>query len=399
MVSVARRYQKPLAGLALVLVCYTLLVLLSGHATVDDADQPAGRSRASSGGAAVVKAPPRRRLALLIYGVRLETLFETGRSIRRFIVDHVDADVFVYGREVPEYNTSGAVRAAFGSTLKGVFLGKQLEEREIDALVAGALKHKELMAVCGGTNMLKAGTLNGLVWSQLVYELAASYERQHGFRYDYMMYMRPDVQWFAPFPPMERLDAQHQIWLPTRTPWGGIPASCILCPRGLCHHWAAWWELIRNGTLVETLEAAGEWKQRNCLASEMLEWSYWKARQVPFGWFSVVYAVVCTHTLCKNGDQCYLGKSICAPGQKFKYDGQESWFEATLAQKNAVRIRKQGWTDKEFTYNCHTTVEIIKQFRRDFRRTGIRKMMPLEPDANALHPEPPWSPVDGSVDV
>ena len=133
--------------------------------------------------------------------------------------------------------------------------------------------------------------------------------------------------------------------------------------------------------------------------SEMLEYAYWKVHKVPFGWFSMIHAIRCTHTLCKNGDQCYLGKSICAPGQKYKYDGQESWFEATLAQKNAIRIRRDGWTEKEFRYNCFINDEIIKQFRRDFRATGVRKMLPLHPDANALHPPPPWSPVDGTVNI
>lgn len=387
-----RQILAALAALTVLLGVYLLVVLVvsgeGGHEETSSSLISPGAKK--SGG---------RRVALLVYGVRMETLRETGASIRQHLVDKHDMDVFVYGREVPQEDTSGAVRAAFGDRVKGLFLGKQMEEHEIDALVKASKHYDELMNVCGGTNMLKAGTLNGLVWKALAYEMALSYERHHQFTYDYMVYMRPDVEWFAPFPPLEKLDAKHQIWFPTRTPWGGVPASCTVCPRGLCQHWAAWWEKLRNGTIVEELKAKGSWVKRNCLASEMLEWSYLKAHEVPFGWFSVVYAVVCTHTLCKNGDQCYLGKSICNPGQKYKYDGQEAWFEATLAKKNAIRIRRDGWTEKEFRYNCFITVEDIKQFRREFRATGVHKMMPLHPDANALHPEPPWSPVDGSVDI
>ena len=346
-----------------------------------------------------VEVKKKHRIALLIYGVRLETLFDTGKSIRKYLVDLHDADVFVYGREVAEYRTAAAVKSAFGNRVKGIFLGQQLSEEEIEAILKTAKRHKELTEVCGGSNMLKPGTLNGLVWSQLVYELAAAYERHHGFEYDYMIYMRPDVEWFAPFPPPEMLDSKYQMWIPTRTPWGGIPASLIVCPRGLCEHWSSWWNKLRNGTIVEELQAANQWTQRNCMASEMLEHAYWKAHNVPFGWFSAVYTIVCTHTLCKNGDQCYLGRSICEKNQKYKYDGQVSWFEATLARKNAARIRRDGWTPKELTYNCHTTVEDIKAFRREFKKTGIEKMMPLHPDANAFHPEPPWSPVDGSVNI
>ena len=247
-----RRRQKAAAAALALLGVYLLVALLS------DGSASGLSQRALASGMEA----PRRRVALLIYGVRMETLFETFSSIRRHVVQTTAADVFVYGREVPEYNTSGAVRAAFGPHLKGVHLGQQLEEHEINALLASAKRHADIQKVCGGSNLLKPGTLNGLVWSQLVYELASSYERMHGFEYDYMIFMRPDVEWFAPFPPLELLDAKHQIWLPTRTPWGGIPASLIVCPRGLCQHWASWWHKLRNGTIVDELEKANEWKVR-----------------------------------------------------------------------------------------------------------------------------------------
>jgi hypothetical protein len=210
-----------------------------------------------------------------------------------------------------------------------------------------------------------------------------------------MIFMRPDVQWFARFPPFKMLDQTHQMWLPTRTPWGGIPAALIVCPKGLCENWAHFWQRLRNGTIVSEMKAKNLLIKRNCLMSEMLEYFFWKAHNVKFGWFSITFAITCTHTLCKNGDQCYLGVSICEPGQRFKYDGHLSWFEATLAQKNAVRIRKNGWKKQEFEYRCYITPEIIRKYRADYERTGIRKMLPIAPDANALHPEPPWSPIDG----
>jgi hypothetical protein len=372
------------------LVVWAAAMLLSGFNLIEvDKDEIHGRSEGAHA------SPPRRRLALLVYGVRLETLFETGRSIMKYVVEPTDADVFVYGREVAEYNTTGAVRAAFGTTrVKGIFTGRQLDEGDIDALVGQSKRHAELMAVCGGTNLLKAGTLNGLIWGQKAYELAASYERAQGFQYDYMVFMRPDVEWFAPFPPLSLLDTKKQVWLPTRTPWGGIPASLIVCPRGLCQHWALLWDHLRDGIIVDAMAKKNVWTKRNCLMSEMLEYAYWKAAEVPFGWFSVVHAIVCAKTLCLNGDQCYLGKSICSPGQKYKYDEQESWFEATVAKKNSNRIKKDGWKESEMRYNCYITTEIIRQFRRDFKRTGQRVPLPWKYDANALHPEPPWTPLD-----
>jgi|JI10StandDraft_1071094.scaffolds.fasta_scaffold241612_2 hypothetical protein len=268
---------------AAALILYLLVVSLSGNVVVNEEDT----SVAPLSSAALSRHQKKeRRVALLIYGVRLETLFETGKSIRRFVVDETNADVFVYGREVGEYNTTGAIKAAFGNTVKGIFMGRQMEEAEVMALLHLSKRWPELEKVCGGTNLLKSGTLLGLIWSELVFELARSYERVQGFEYDYMIFMRPDVQWFAPFPKLSLLDAKHQIWLPTRTPWGGIPASLVVCPRGLCENWAHWWPRLRNGTLVDVMTKKNVLTPRNCLMSEMFEYAAWNALEVPFGWFA-----------------------------------------------------------------------------------------------------------------
>jgi hypothetical protein len=278
------------------LAVYVVIVLLSGHATFEDADSKHVVKDDSD-----VKPVRRRRVALLIYGVRLETLFETGKSIMKYVVEEANADVFVYGREVAEYNTTGAIKAAFGvDRVKGVYTGKQLDEGDVLALLHQSKRWPELKEVCGDTNMVKSGTLLGLIWSELAYELAASYERSQGFVYDYMVFMRPDVQWFAPFPKLELLDMKYQMWIPTRTPWGGIPASLIVCPRGLCENWARWWSRLRDGSLIEKMTKENAFSKRNCLMSEMFEYAAWKALKVPFGWFSVVHAIVCTRVTKKK---------------------------------------------------------------------------------------------------
>ncbi len=192
-------------------------------------------------------------------------------------------------------NTTGAIKAAFGTErVKGVFTGRQMDENDVMALLHQSKRWPELSKVCGGTNLLKSGTLLGLIWSELVFELARSYERAQGFQYDYMIFMRPDVEWFAPFPKLDLLDKKYQIWLPTRTPWGGIPASLVVCPKGLCQHWGQWWPRLRDGSLVEVMSKKNVLTNRNCLMSEMFEYAAWKAMEVPFGWFTVVHALVCT---------------------------------------------------------------------------------------------------------
>jgi hypothetical protein len=63
------------------------------------------------------------RCALLVYGVRLETLNIGGSSIRTNVVDQLKCDVFVFGRD--EEGAAEAVKKAFGvvgsySPLKGL---------------------------------------------------------------------------------------------------------------------------------------------------------------------------------------------------------------------------------------------------------------------------------------
>lgn len=80
------------------------------------------------------------------------------------------------------------------------------------------------------------------------------------------------------------------------------------------------------------------------------------------------------------------------------FECKESWFEATLATKNAVRIRRDGWKESEMRYNTYITTEIIRKYRQDFKRTQIHKPLPIAADANALHPPPPWTPLDYNWD-
>lgn len=48
---------------------------------------------------------------------------------------------------------------------------------------------------------------------------------------DCMMNHR-DMEVFAPLPPLSLFTKQYDLYFPTRTPWGGVPASMVVCPRG-----------------------------------------------------------------------------------------------------------------------------------------------------------------------
>ena len=127
------------------------------------------------------------KMALVLYGVRFEALFTTGASIRRFIVDELNADLFIYGWQAhAHYNVTGAVKQVFGDRVKAVFFGPQPSAKDIAAMVASSPKRAELLKVCGTSNFVKSGTLNGYLWMENAYNLMKSYEDVHDVRYDYV---------------------------------------------------------------------------------------------------------------------------------------------------------------------------------------------------------------------
>jgi hypothetical protein len=220
--------------------------------------------------------------------------------------------------------------------------------------------------------------------------MAVSYEHLHDFKYDWMTFLRPDTEFFVSHPPFEKL-SKEKLWFPTRTPWGGVPAGFVVCPREKCGHWGMLFELIKNGTMVNTLSAKQMLTPRNCALSEIFEFNYYAAKNVEIGFFSAAYALVCAKNLCTHGDQCHKGKSVCKVGQKYKYDGPANWYETSVARRNARRIKEKGWRDVELTYNCPYNRGNLRPF---YDRGTIAEAFAKWGDYNALHPAPPFTPLD-----
>lgn len=86
---------------------------------------------------------------------------------------------------------------------------------------------------------------------------------------------------------------------------------------------------------------------------------------------------------------CFQEKSICAPGQEFKYAGGFFWYELEVAQKNAVRIKMKGWTEEEMKYKTYLNTPEKANHHFDTHNIWFDK----DSDNNAIHPIPPWTPV------
>ncbi len=78
---------------------------------------------------------------------------------------------------------------------------------------------------------------------------------------------------FARLPPLSLFSSAYDLHFPTRTTWGGVPASLVVCLRDRCGFWAQLFEMLRNGTAVNHLVRANLLTARNCAASEIFEWN------------------------------------------------------------------------------------------------------------------------------
>lgn len=59
-----------------------------------------------------------------------------------------------------------------------------------------------------------------------------AYEALHGFRYQYVHFQRPDLEWFAPHPPL-RLLTPDRLFFPSRNGWGGEQSTYARAGAGL----------------------------------------------------------------------------------------------------------------------------------------------------------------------
>ncbi len=127
-----------------------------------------------------------------------ETLNVGGSSIRANIVEALDCDVFVYGRE--EEGAIDAVKKAFPrDRLKGVYFGRQSEQDEVLASLRAGSNWTQLNQACKDSNMLLPGTLNGLLWTQRAFEMMATHEKVADVAYTHVIFIRPDIEGKACF--------------------------------------------------------------------------------------------------------------------------------------------------------------------------------------------------------
>ena len=254
------------------------------------------------GGGVEVKTARHARCALLIFSVRLEALAESGKSIRAHISDKYACDVFVLGRRV-DNETESVVRQVFPDAA-AVVVEEQPTKVKMRQTIRTFRNVTLLRKICSHSNILHPGTMNGIRWRERGYHLVKKFEREKDIRYEWLVFLRPDYEFFANVPPFEML-AADKIHFSTRTTWGGIPGGFAICPRRLCAAYGEAYSGFKDGTIALSLKKANLLLPQSCRNSEILLYNSFMASEVNIGWFSSTGALLCVKNLCKDGDQCH----------------------------------------------------------------------------------------------
>ena len=172
------------------------------------------------------------------------------RLYRKFVVEPHKMDVFVYGGEKKEFaeEQEKLVRKTFGKRLKYVYLGPQLFDR------LGATKRMEqwpgysFFKHCGNENFFHPGTINAFHSLQKGFEAMQQYEETHKFNYDFVLFVRPDMEWMAPFPPLSYFK-NNSLYFATRTAWGGLPGGLTFGHRSVSHYFGNMFNRLEKGII------------------------------------------------------------------------------------------------------------------------------------------------------
>jgi len=146
-------------------------------------------------------------VAIIMYGVA-RALNDTINSIKKNITDVYNADVFFAG---PRDDQSEVI-AQLHTNLKSILFTKQYSVTEITALFE-AMPDVKYFQKWGGKNANAIGPANGrpgsnlflMLWQSLAYDLMVAYEFQYNHQYEWVLSVRPDMDFAVPLPPVDVL--------------------------------------------------------------------------------------------------------------------------------------------------------------------------------------------------
>jgi len=184
-------------------------------------------------------------------------------------------------------------------------------------------------------------------------------EESRGEPYKYVAVSRFDFRWVSPHPPIELLEGEDAVWIPSGSDWeGGLNDRHAFMPRRHADIYLGAWNLVTGGEAKEVLlETLGSMKVQGYPGPNTE--SFLRARleynNINIERFPNVAYLTCTQRVKSRWTQCFGTATNDAPGWLYKEE-----------MEHATRIGKcvrSSWTRKKME-DCK---EDISHLYRGFR--------------------------------
>ncbi len=198
--------------------------------------------------------------------------------------------------------------------------------------------------ITGGGNAFETNVLFVYYWIEKAYDSVVAYEDLHGFKYDWIHFIRPDIEWRYMHPPLHVLD-RSRVYGPEVENFGGFEAHTLLCHRPLCGVWGSVFSSLLNGTAMKQFVRKG----LSCMGSrcnqEHFAMRYFQAFDTPLATYPKILSVVCVPNDCNEHDHC--DAKNCPMRDKgrgwIKYGTDEE------LDAGVQKIKKFGWRPEFFS--------------------------------------------------
>ena len=258
-----------------------------------------------------------RTTAVTLTGWLNVSIADAGRSIRRHLVDAIDADLFVAGTYKPAEHKRKLWNSLVGLqpyTRRNLTL--MLTREQLLAAVRNMAewttvrdafknvrhrRYRDLSIWAPVLGSRSASVLREFHDYQRVLALLRQHEVRRGRNYSMVVFSRLEMDWLAPHPPLHLLRAGI-VWVPWM-PYPGLNDHHAVMSRELADIYFSRWQLLLTGRVIKLMRLAYVvYDGPEVFLKKLLI-----ALRVPFGYFPLLgFLACCNQEACWQSRLCHV---------------------------------------------------------------------------------------------
>jgi hypothetical protein len=264
---------------------------------------------------------PHTNVAVVMAGMA-HSLSETQESILQNVIQIYKADIFYSG----PHNEQNEIMKVFNESLKYIVLQDQILTNEFVSLFLSFpdAKYFELWGenatALGPVSPHHGTNLLFLFWQNIAYDLLSTYEHIHKFEYEWVIHVRPDMEFAVPLPPLNILNSakkkyhkDNYVLLPQSSQSTGVTDRFAILTRAAASVYFGQWKAMIKGTYADSVHSK---ICVGCNAEMMMK--FWLRENS----INIYYMPQVGATVCDLNKECIHKPcvSTCREGQRYQYD-------------------------------------------------------------------------------